>query len=310
MLRSILLAAGCLLLLLQNFILQVSTTAQFIVFIAGIFFLGIPHGAADLLVAAQNSGGNKRSFSRFRFLVKYISGLSSFAAVLWCFPVTGILLFILFAAYHFGETDLYQFKTNTVLGKIFVMAYGLLILAIILLHHFEEVKPILQSFPSGKENAVLLNWLDAKRYNIISISGIFFFSTTFLYFYKYRDTGTHHKGDFLIRFAIILFILFNLPMLLGFSFYFVIWHSLLSLKNIITYLRNNKSCTPGHIIRQVLLYSGLALIGMSVFGMAAFMFISSQALIGHLLLGLAVLTAPHMQVMHDMYNRVRLTATQ
>ena len=305
MLRIVLLFSGCILLLFQQYILALSNSTQFILFLSGILLLGVPHGAADLLVATQTANSRKKLFSKLRFLTIYISRLFAFAAILWFFPLAGNLLFILFAAYHFGETDLYQFKTNTLAGKAFVVFYGLLILSVILLHHFEEVKPLLQLFSAGKENAVFINWIDANRYNVISVSGILFFTATFIYFLKNRDTVTNDKGQFLIRLAVILLILFNLPMLLGFTFYFVVWHSVLSLNNITTYLRKDNLNTQSSITKEIVFYSVLAIGGIALFGLTGFMFINSNAVVGYLFLGLAVLTAPHMQIMHDMYNSLR-----
>lgn len=306
MIRIVLLITGCILLIFQQYLISINTYSQFIIFLTGILLLGVPHGAADLLVANRNADAGKKVFSRFRFLAIYISRLFLFAAILWFFPVTGNLLFIFFAAYHFGETDLHQFKTNTLLGKLFVISYGLVILAVILLHHFEEVKPIFQLFEAGKKNQFLINWIDINRYYILSVTGILFFTTTFLYFLRNGNTDINEKGQFLVRFAVILFILFNLPMLLGFTFYFVVWHSVISLTNIILYLRNNNTYSLNIISRQILLYSVLAITGIGLFGLTGFMFISSNAVAGYIFLGLAVLTAPHMQIMHDMYNSIRV----
>ena len=306
MLRIVLLISGCLLLLLQQFIYPLSTNIQFIIFITGILLLGVPHGAADLLVATQNANSGKQPLSKIRFLSVYIGRLCLFAATIWFFPVMGNILFIFFAAYHFGETDLHQFKTNTLLGKLFVISYGLVILSVILLHHFEEVKPIFQLFEAGKKNEILINWIDINRYYILSTTGILFFTNTFVYFLRNSNTNINEKGQFLIRFAVILFIIFNLPMLLGFTFYFVVWHSVISLNNIIVYLRNNNMYSLNIINRQILLYSVLSITGIGMFGLTGFMFISSNAVAGYIFLGLAVLTAPHMQIMHDMYNSIRL----
>ena len=305
MIRIVLLTIGCVLIFFQQYLISINTDSQFIIFLTGILLLGVPHGAADLLVASRNAGTGKKVFSKLRFLAIYLSRLFLFSAILWFFPVPGNLLFIFFASYHFGETDLHQFKTNTLLGKLFVTSYGLVILSVILLHHFEEVKPIYQLFEAGKENEILINWIDINRYYILSATGILFFTTTFIYFLINGNTDIHEKGQFLIRFAIILFILFNLPMLLGFTFYFVVWHSILSLNNIVLYLRNNNTYSLNIISRQILLYSVLAITGIGMFGLTGFMFISSNAIAGYIFLGLAVLTAPHMQIMHDMYNSLR-----
>lgn len=305
MLRIALLCLGVVLLLFQQFILPVDPGIQFIIFLFGIIFLGVPHGAADLLVATQTAGNTGKNFSKFRFLIAYLTRLILFAFTLWLFPAAGTLLFISFAAYHFGETDLSHFKTNTLTGKLFVITYGLLILSVILLHHFEEVKPLLQIFMSGKGNAVIINLLDKYRYSIIAVAGILFFSTTFIYFLLNNNNNTKDKGDFLIHLAIILIILFNLPLLPGFTFYFVIWHSVLSLNNIITYVKRDNNYPAKSLSRQILLYSMIAIGGICLFGLTGFMFISTTGVISYLFLGLAVLTAPHMQIMHDMYNSLR-----
>ncbi len=306
MIRIVLLITGCILLIFQQYLVSINTSSQFFIFLIGILLLGVPHGAADLLVANRNADAGKKVFSRVRFLAIYISRLFLFAAILWFFPVIGILLFIFFAAYHFGETDLHKFKTNTLLGKLFVISYGLVILAVILLQHFEEVKPVFQLFEAGKKNELLIHWININRYNILSVTGILFFITTFIYFLRNGNNDINEKGQFLIHFAVILFILFNLPMLLGFTFYFVVWHSVISLNNIVLYLRNNNTYPLNVIFRQILLYSALAITGIGLFGLTGFMFISSHAVAGYIFLGLAVLTAPHMQIMHDMYNSIRV----
>ena len=306
MIRIVLLIIGCILLIFQQYLVSINTNTQFIIFLTGILLLGVPHGAADLLVANCNADNVKKSFSKLRFLGIYLSRLFIFAGILWFFPVAGNLLFILFAAYHFGETDLHQFKTDTLLGKLFVISYGLVILSVILLHHFIDVKPIFQLFDAGKKNEILINWIDVNRYYILSTTGALFFTTTFVYFLRNSNTDINEKGQFLIRLAVILFILFNLPMLLGFTFYFVVWHSVISLNNIVSYLRNDNTYSLKIISKQILLYSVLAIIGIGMFGFTGFMFISSNAVAGYIFLGLAVLTAPHMQIMHDMYNSIRV----
>ncbi len=305
MLKIVLLLLGIILLLVQNFIVVIETNTQFAIFIIGILLLGVPHGAADLLVASRNADLSEKIFSKRKFFIVYIGRLFLFACTLYLFPVVGNLLFIFFAAYHFGETDLYQFKTNTLFGKLFVISYGMLILSVILLQHFDDVKPIYQLFESGKKNQAIIDWISHNRYYLLSVNGILFFTTTFIYFLKNKQVYNGDRGQFLVRFAFILFILFNLPMLLGFTFYFVFWHSLLSLNNIIGFLREKNNVSHQTIIKQILLYSLLAIIGIGAFGLTGFMFINKSAIAAYIFLGLAVLTAPHMEIMYDMYGIIR-----
>jgi hypothetical protein len=49
----------------------------------------------------------------------------------------------------------------------------------------------------------------------------------------------------------------------------------------------------------------LAMVGILIFGWSGMMFVSSDAIMVYVFIGLAVLTAPHMQIMYDMYNSIR-----
>jgi beta-carotene 15,15'-dioxygenase len=303
MIRILLLLIGLGIMGLQHYVQPLPNNLQFIIFLIGIILLGIPHGAADLLVANQNADSHKKPFSRSTFFITYLGRLVFFAAILWILPTFGFFLFIILAAYHFGETDLHQFKTDNIAGKLFIISYGLVILGVILLKHFEEVKPILSLFLVEDKYNGLINWIDIHRFFILSIIGIFFFISTFFYFLTHNKHNTA-EDYFLLQFAIILIVLYNMPMVLGFTFYFVVWHSLLSLRNIVSYLRENNLVTNKTIFKQIGFYSTIAIVGVILFGLMGYMFSNDTALTGYIFLGLAVLTAPHMQVMHDMYGTI------
>lgn len=305
--RIILLFVGFAMLFVHQYIQHISVEGQFLAFAIGILFLGIPHGAADLLVANQNANSEKKQFSMFFFFTNYLGRLVGFGAILWFFPLIGNILFIFLAAYHFGETDLHRFRTDTFWGKVLVMNYGLVILSIILMPNFNEVRPILLLFKAGADNLAFINWLDSHRISLIFSAIVLFLLSIGIYFAQNKDTKFSESQYFCIQFVLILTILYNLPMVLGFTFYFVIWHSTLSLKNITSYLRNNSSFnTANRVIRQIVFYSLLAIGGILLFGFTGFMFVNNNAIMAYSFLGLAVLTAPHMQVMHDMYHKIRM----
>jgi beta-carotene 15,15'-dioxygenase len=304
MLRLLLLITGVLILIAHWVIAPISASGQFIFFLTGIFFLGIPHGAADLLVAIQSAKTGKQVFSKFNFFKTYLSRLIIFGLLLYFLPVFGIVLFLLFAAYHFGETDLYFFNTSPLRGKVLVSSYGLVILSVILLNNTEELQVIIQLSGLKIERFPVIGWL-ANHHNIIlSASLLFFFISIFFYFLKAKGVSQISE-HFLVQFSVLVFLLFNMPLLLGFTFYFIVWHSVLSLKNIIFYLKAGVKYSYISIIKQISFYSALAFVGIIFVGAFGFMFISNQSIIIYVFMGLAVLTAPHMQIMHDMYNNIR-----
>jgi Brp/Blh family beta-carotene 15,15'-monooxygenase len=305
MLRLGLIILGFLLLLLKHFFFSdISMEYQVYGFLGGILILGVPHGAADMMVAASSAERMNTRFSMFVFLSIYLFRLLLFAALLWFFPLVGNLLFIVFAAYHFGETDLHQFKTETVIGKLFVISYGLLILGFILLQHFDELMPLFSLFPSGRSAEGLIHFIHYYRKVILMILLALFIIVAFIYFSAHEE-GTYNPGLFIVHLGLVLLILYALPMMLAFTFYFIVWHSLLSLKNIIGFLRINTAYSYRQIIVRMLVLSVLAMGGIALFGAGGFMFLNHQTMLVYVFLGLAVLTAPHLQVMHEMYRLMR-----
>lgn len=298
--KSLLLFVGLMLLVLQHYLVIFSGSVQFILFLSGIILLGIPHGAADLLVATQNKLNRKRLFSASKFFAAYLGRLVLSAAILYIFPLTGIAIFIILAAYHFGQTDLEKIPSDHFSKYFFTVAYGLLVLSAILLHHFDEVKPLYHLFYAGNHIPAILVFIDVNRLLIQVVVLITCLISAIIYLLL---NLSHLKliGTTLLQLTLLVVIVYNLPMLLGFTFYFIMWHSLSSLSNIIAYLERSGTYTIHEITRQIIVYSLLAIGGIILGGIAGYMFIDDKAVIIYTLLGLAVLTTPHMQVMNEMY---------
>jgi Brp/Blh family beta-carotene 15,15'-monooxygenase len=178
-------------------------------------------------------------------------------------------------------------------------------LSVILLHHLNEVTPLLHVLGADSYDAIILDRIGVYQYQIISFLGLIFTVTAVIYFMYENNGDAHFSLNFLMYLLVMLVVTFYLPLLLGFTFYFVIWHSVLSLNNIISYLQKNHAITNRMVKKQILLYSFLALGGIGLYGLTGLMFSSISSAVGYLFLGLAVLTAPHMQIMHEMYKSIR-----
>ena len=300
MLRVILIGVGIILLFIQHLLTK---DVQFLLFMIGIIVLGIPHGAADMLVAGKSAATGHRTKQLYRFLLTYLFRLISFGLLLYFFPLMGSMLFILFAAYHFGETDLHQFQTETWSGKIFIISYGLLLLGVIILQHFNEVMPLLASLSRELGLSAQISFINEHRIVILCTLAAFFFLSTFVYFVN--NENTDQGGRFLVQFGIVLLIVYQLPLLLGFTFYFVCWHSILSVTNIFRYLKQDRDFSIAYTAKQITLYSLIAMAGISILGYLGTQWYSANGMIMSIFIGLAILTAPHMQIMYDMYKKIR-----
>ncbi len=303
MLRGIILLTGFLLLIGSWYYHPLSYSVQYSMFIGGILFLGIPHGAADLLVANEQAVVSQQSFSIARFFVNYILRLLLFGLLIYFLPVTGLILFIVMAAYHFGETDLYFFDTKSIAGKLLVSSYGLIILSVILLGNIAELKRLLQASGFNNYFSEVIYWIQINHTRLLLICFLFFVACNLFYFLGVKRKFV--QGYYLLQLVLLVLLLYYMPLILGFTFYFIVWHSMLSLQKIFAFLLAGKKYAYSQILKQIFLYSLLAFAGILLIGIPGSMFFNYESFTIYIFIGLAVLTAPHMQIMHEMYLAIR-----
>jgi Brp/Blh family beta-carotene 15,15'-monooxygenase len=148
-----------------------------------------------------------------------------------------------------------------------------------------------------------ISFINEHRIVILCTLAAFFFLSTFVYFVN--NENTDQGGRFLVQFGIVLLIVYQLPLLLGFTFYFVCWHSILSVTNIFRYLKQDRDFSIAYTAKQITLYSLIAMAGISILGYLGMQWYSANGMIMSIFIGLAILTAPHMQIMYDMYKKIR-----
>jgi len=136
----ILLLLSLLLLLIYKNVPNIYDLIQVTMFTAGMFLVGIPHGAVDHLLET----GNFKSRIKLSFIRKYI-GLVLVNLVVWIFfPMGALLFFIGYSAWHFGQTDWREWQPKT-LHAIKDATWGIFILTIILFGHIAETNTILDN---------------------------------------------------------------------------------------------------------------------------------------------------------------------
>jgi Brp/Blh family beta-carotene 15,15'-monooxygenase len=212
---------------------------------------------------------------------------------------------MLLAAFHFGETDLEATDTNSAKGKLFIVAYGFLILSSIIITHFDEVRPLLTQFSAGKNYEWVITWIDQYKIYLLTFFTLLFLVSIFInHYHDFFTNRALHEN--LAQLILILLILASLPLMLGFTFYFVLWHSVWSMRNIFLYVsQKNEGFSFHKIIGQMIFYSAISIGATVIFGLQGFMFQDTTSILGYTFLALAVLTAPHLHVMHAMYSNIK-----
>lgn len=306
-LSSVLISLGLLLVLWNNYMLAVPETIQWIFFAVTILIAGIPHGALDHIVAKQNSKLQNRSFSHTQFYLTYLSRMALYGICWYFLPSFALLLFIVLSAFHFGETDLPLPASIHKRSAIVLQTnYGLLIVLVLLLTHAQEVLSILTIIE--KENTVLLSVIFEPLNSILIILIIFsLLILNFIWQYRLHRLPLERYLKISLRTILILGIITSLPLPLAFAFYFGCWHSLHSLENIRQHLSGSGSehISFTHLLQKCIPFSLVAFIGIGALTFLAPYLETESVFLFFFFVGIAVLTAPHLEVMSDMYQHLR-----
>jgi len=164
---------------------------------------------------------------------------------LFCFiPLVGLILFILISAYHFGEQH-WQFlnqKKHTLEIRFFQFLNGLMILLLLFQSHSGKVREIISSI-IGFE-------IENIRFDYMLLACILLVTLFSVRFYFVIDS---FKNKILINmyYLIIFTIIFKTANLIwAFAIYFVIWHSLPSIRDQVKFIYGsvNKETIKSYVI--------------------------------------------------------------
>lgn len=171
--------------------------------ITGMLLIGIPHGAVDHLYSVDSPTNRKLAHHILQYL-----GIGCLVLFLfWLSPLFGLVLFLLYSSWHFGETDFMHWRFT---DKVISAAWGVYFLGGLLVSHSAEMQMVIQemdvylTFNSTITPIVANIWL--------MVGGLFFSL-------KLRKSG--------IIFGVIsLFILQYLPLIPAFAIFFIGQHSI------------------------------------------------------------------------------------
>ncbi len=282
----------------QLFVSPISQTFSLFFLATTLFFFGLPHGALDHQVEARYSKKAKLSFAHFSksYVLKIL-----ITCIIWLIsPSVGLVSFLLFSGYHFGETDLRspEFGLNPNAGII--TFYGLGILGCLLLPRITEVWLIVEwispVFAANKD------FTSAISANNLALWSCFFLLVSLISGYLFSKSNA--KLSVKVRLfipALLLLILYPLPSLTAFTFYFGLWHSLHALMHI----RKHLGCSLPGLVRIALPCSIISTVGLVVF--IVFIIMKDWSPVLMTMVFISALTTPHVGVMMRMYDKGQLS---
>ena len=259
-----------------------------------IFTFGMIHGSNDLLIVNKILK-NIKHFSKFTLLTAYLLIVSVAILVFYWAPALAMILFMLFSAYHFGEQhwDHRFSKSNTIVKSIFYFSYGMLILFLLFAFNDLSVKTIVFEITSYKINNLYSPY-------VLIVLGTSIGIVLSIEFIKKRLSIELILKE-LFTLAVLAIIFSSSSLIWGFAIYFILWHSIPSLIEQITFIYGDTKTTSAlSYCKAALPYWVISLIGMVILYT---IFSSEKQFYALFFAFIAAVTFPHAFVMLQMFSK-------
>ncbi|MEY4931504.1 MAG: hypothetical protein RI909_2228 [Bacteroidota bacterium] len=292
--RKYLLISGLLLTIIAKSV-AIDGQVQFYFLIVSILLTGVPHGSLDFFIQKQSLINNNQNISVYGFLTKYLFSMAMYGLVWWLFPTLALIVFIVMAAYHFGEID-WPARNKIQADAVLYTIYGLLLIAFILTSHMASAAPILEIIVQKKFTVDFwLSWGTTLFPYVCILLGLNIMLLMVLR--KYLGWEKEELYQFIFQSILLLMIVHQLPLYLGFGFYFGLWHSIISF-NLIRKQMKLTNDWPGWIsmAKKAIPFTSMAWLGILFLIVVSGMFQTEWLVLSNIFIAIAILTLPHLQV--------------
>jgi len=252
--------------------------------------IGIIHGANDVYILLKNKENTKKRQFNYLF-ISYVFFVLMMILALYNVPQLALLLFVLVSSFHFGEQQWHKSSfINSTKLHVFYMSYGALLFSLLFFSPQDQTLSIIQEI-SGLQIApnMLLFLLMGSIVTTIALAVLNI------------DQLKSELVFQLMALGAIVLLFFQTSLLWSFSVYFVLWHSIPSLKEQAFVLFPNNPKPIYKYVRLAFPYWILSLIG---FAVALLFFSENAASLLSLFFGfLAAITIPHVGVIFWMHQK-------
>ena len=279
---------------LFNSIENIDYNYQLIFSVSLIFTVGIAHGSIDNYLLQQ-----KYKFSNFKFYTLYLTPVILHILMWFVVPTISFCLFLIFSAYHFGESHFSDYNIKSKFKFVLYFSWGCMLLSSLIIFNNDELITL-----SIKYNNSLFLFIYSS--NITPIVCYISFATSLMLLIYLLINRIITLQDFtseVFHFGLIILTFFLFPILISFTLYFIFIHSFRSLNHEFVFLKSKKIIfslkdfililLPHTLIAQIFSLFFLMLISFNIitisFPIALLMIISA-------------ITIPHVVVMSAFYS--------
>jgi len=257
-----------------------------------ILTIGILHGSNDIMLVSHSLRSNL-NISSFIIFSIYVTIVAFVAVLFYFFPFVALSLFVIFSSYHFGEQHFTAKKsTENYLLYLYYTSYGMLIFSMIFFTNPEEVIVIVNEIT----NVFVTN--DFINYLFYISLGLTIFLSLLMHFKSLISFKVFEECILIL----VLFVIFNIASLIaGFAIYFIIWHSIPSLKDQIIELHNDFNKENALLyLKNSTLYWLISIVSLFIL----YYIVNDDKLFISLFFSfLAAITFPHVIVMFNLFRK-------
>jgi beta-carotene 15,15'-dioxygenase len=261
------------------------------------FFLiltfGLFHGTNDLEIISVILNKNKISYAKISFF--YLFTVFIFACSLVFIPFVAMLFFVLISSFHFGQQHWENILSDArkIFKIIFQFSYGFFIFLLLFTIHEKEVIKIIYQIT----NEILIEKI--FLYLLIIFGIILFLLTLYI---GVKKSNLRNQIIEQIFYLLVIYIIFKTSnLILGFTVYFVFWHSFPSLYDQVKFVYGSVD------LKNIIMYlkTGLLNCILSVVSLAIFYyFFNENEYFKPIVFSfLAAITFPHFLVILKMFQK-------
>jgi len=256
--------------------------------------LGILHGSNDLHLLRVISR-DRRPGPRWKYPLAYVSVSLLVIAVFYLVPPAALYFFILVSAYHFGEQHYEYANVRRLWAPLLYLSYGLLVFTLLFYARYETAAPIFQEVTG---TVVPRSYFGTG----VGVSAVLFGLSWIGSFLGQEKLGVRWLIDAFIL-GLLYLVFRELSLLLGFSLYFILWHSLPSLTHQISFLKGEANWQNfRHYFSEAWPYWSVSVAGLVLMGILGSQYWDHVLTI--LVYFLAAITFPHVLVMSAVHRRM------
>ncbi len=263
-----------------------------------ISLVGIPHGAIDHIIFMQDG-----QTTPLRFYTFYFGLMAAYCLVWMFFPILSMVAFLVLSAFHFGQSQFTSVRLkNKGLRSLLYLAWGVSILSALIVYNHQQIQDL------ASLNADIFILLPAFHFktSLILLVSSSVITTIILLLLKFRavlDAKTF-AIQFLL-FGLIHLSFLVLPLLVGFTLYFVTLHSMHVLTQEFGFLKRTiRRFSITHFIKLLTPYTLVSIIGLAT--LLTLSYLQIIPISGTLLVFIiiSILTLPHSIVMDNFYLKL------